>query len=290
MRDPRLPPFTDGPVPDIRTVPPERHWQAFAESWRTLLSYRYLGKTTPFIDRGAEREVMPLRSDMRNPSGGVMAAPLCLAAPEPWWLDDDCVPAPVTMTYAILDAARDVRRIETRRERISIGRTMGFTRSRIVDADDPSRLIALSCGSGVSLGSVPGGFEPVDNPVYELADSPDLPSLRDVFGVGRGDAGSSVIARVTRELASPHGALHIGPINVALEAAATDVLERAFGSDDFQCVHWSVMLVKPGEIGPFVAAAQVVGTVDRPGAVATLVDQGRGGRVVATAQAAYTRP
>jgi hypothetical protein len=275
---------------DIREVPPDQHWAEFERAWTTLLSYRYLGKGTPHLDRGVEREVMPLRHDMRNPTGGIMAAPLCIAAPEPWWLDDDCVPAPVTMSYAVIDPARDVRRIEVLREVISIGRQMGFSRSRIVDADDHARLIALSTGSGVSLGGVPPGFEPVDNPVFELDDSPALPPLREVFGVVPAPGGGVEIPEVTPELASPHGALHIGPLNVALEAAALDEIQRVVGAADVQVEHWTVLMVKPGEVGPFRTTATVVGgSPERLGVEATKTDQGRNGRIVATASATFRR-
>lgn len=275
---------------DIRGVPPEQHWAEFSRAWTTLLSYRYLGKGTPHLDRGVEREVMVLRHDMRNRTGGIMAAPLCIAAPEPWWLDDECVPAPVTMSYAVVDAARDVRRIEVLREVIGIGRQMGFSRARIVDADDHARLIALSAGSGVSLGGVPPGFEPVDNPVVELEDSPELASLRDVFGVVSAPGGGVQIAEVTPELAAPHGALHIGPLNIALEAAALDEIERVVGTGDVQVEHWTVLMVKPGEVGPFRATATIVGgTSTRLGVEVTMTDDGRGGRIIATASATFRR-
>jgi len=39
-----------------------------------------LGKRTPVIDAGVERETMPLRHDMRQRHGGILAAPLCIAA------------------------------------------------------------------------------------------------------------------------------------------------------------------------------------------------------------------
>mgnify|MGYP001174286207 CR=1 FL=1 len=275
---------------DIRERTPEEHWAHFARAWVALKAYTYLGKQTPFMDAGVEVETMPLRHDMRNATGGVLAAPLCIAAPEPWWLDDACVPAPVTMSYAILDPARDVKRLLVERSVLSIGRQMGFTRSRIVDAGDPTRVIALSCGSGVSLGDVPPGFQPVENPVTELEDSPDLPSLRDVFGIRRRADGAVEIEKVTPALASPHAALHLGPINFLLEAAAMDALERATGKRDQQVEHWSVMMVKPGFTGPFVARAAVVpGRDGRFGVEATLVDEGAKGRVMATAAAAYRR-
>jgi len=65
---------------------------------------------------------------LRNAAGGVMAAPLCIAAPEPYWLDDVVVPAPSSCPYEIVDAARDVREVEVLREVTHIGRTMGFSR------------------------------------------------------------------------------------------------------------------------------------------------------------------
>jgi acyl-coenzyme A thioesterase PaaI-like protein len=276
-------------VGDIRAAAPEEHWAQFQRSWTTLLSYRYLGKETPYLDRGVEREVMPLRHDMRNSTGGIMAAPLCIASPEPWWRDDECVPAPVTMTYDVLDPAHDVRRVEVLRDVIQIGRTMGFSRARIVDADDHDRVIALSTGSGVSLGDVPHGFEPVDNPVYDLEDSPALPSLRDVFGIHRAGDGAMRIDTMTPELSSPHSALHLGPINIALEAAAMDAIETVIGTPDVQVEHWTVMMVKPGHVGPFCARASVLGAGERIGIEATMTDEGNGDRVIATASASFRR-
>lgn len=275
---------------DIRTVGAEEHWRHFAKAWRALESYTYLGKTTPFLDAGVDKEVMPLRHDMRNSTGGIMAAPLCVLAPEPYWRDDECVPAPVTMTYHVLDPAHDVRRLEVRREVISVGRQMGFSRSRVVDADDPGRVVAMSTGSGVSLGDVPPGFEPVDNPVNDVADSPDLPPLRDVFGVIPGEDGTLQIEKVTPAIASPHSALHQGPINIILEAAAMDEIERALGVRDAQVEHWTVLMVKPGYNGPFVASATALdGRDGRVGAEATLRDRGNDDRVIATASAQFRR-
>lgn len=84
---------TNDSLGDIRTLSPEEHWKHFEDSWVALQSYTYLGKGTPFLDVGVDSEIMPLRSDMRNSTGGIMAAPLCIAAPEPFWRDDECVPA-----------------------------------------------------------------------------------------------------------------------------------------------------------------------------------------------------
>jgi hypothetical protein len=285
---------TNDSLGDIRTLSPEEHWKHFEDSWVALQSYTYLGKGTPFLDVGVDHEIMPLRSDMKNSTGGIMAAPLCIAAPEPFWRDDECVPAPVTMSYDILDAGHGVKRVQVLREVISLGRQMGFSRSRIVDADDHDRVIAISTGSGVSLGGVPPGFYLVDNPVTVLEDSPNLPALRDVFGVVNGPDGSLQIEKVTPALSSPHPALHLGPINIALEAAIMDELKRTTGSDAFQVEHWSVLMVKPGYNGPFIASAKVVGNVSsastaRVGVEATMTDAGNGDRIIATVSASFRR-
>jgi hypothetical protein len=274
---------------DVRKLSPEEHWKHFEKAWRALKTYTYLGKGTPYLDVGVTEVSMPLRHDMRNSGGGIMAAPLCILAPEPEWRDDECVPAPVTMTYDVLDPAFDVSRLLVHREVISIGRQMGFSRSRIVDAANPGRLIAISTGSGVSLGDVPPGFYPVDNPVNDVSDSPDLPPLRDVFGIVRRGENSLVIEKVTPEIATPHAALHQGPINIALEAAALDELERVAGAAAYQVQHYTVLMVKPGYIGPFVASAVVV-TPRGPvyGVEATMIDEAAN-RIIATASASFRR-
>ena len=144
-------------VHDIRTTTSEDHWSEFETAWTALMTYRYLGKLSPELDTGVVRETMPLRHDMRNATGGILAAPLCIASPEPHWLDSQCVPAPVVMSYEVLDPARDVRQVVIERDVIHLGRTMGYSRSRTVDADNPERVIAVSSGMGVSLGDVPDG-------------------------------------------------------------------------------------------------------------------------------------
>ncbi|MCU1346694.1 MAG: hypothetical protein JWL70_2960 [Acidimicrobiia bacterium] len=276
------------------TIETEQAKREFEESYRALLSYRYFGKGNTHLDRGVEREVMPLRRDMRNSTGGIMAAPLCIAAIEPWWLDYQGIAAmvaPVTMTYSVIDAAHDVRQVEVLREVISVGRQMGFSRALVVDAEDHDRLIAISTGSGFDLGVVPEGFEPIDNPVHQFDDDATLPPLRDVFGVRTDSDGTLVIDELTPELGSPNKALHQGPINILMEAAAIDELERTQGTSHFQVDHWTVQFIKPGDVGPFRAVASVrAGRGGRRcGVDVTLADAGRNGRIVATVSALFSR-
>jgi acyl-coenzyme A thioesterase PaaI-like protein len=273
---------------DIRNATPDGHWEHFGQAWTALLSYRYLGKLTPVMDAGVEIESMPLRHDMRNAAGGVMAAPLCLAAPEPYWLDDAVIPAPVVMSYEILDPAYDVNRVEVIREVIHLGRTMGFSRSRVVDADNHDRVIAVSSGTGVSLGPAPGGFVEVDNPPIDVVDHPDMPRLAEVFGAIKLADEVWQLPPLSPEHASPHAALHIGPIVIVMEAAAMDAAAQAVGTDQLQIESWTVMMERPGLVGPFVATAVVPSAVNARLAVEiTLRDFGKSDRVIATAVAIF---
>jgi acyl-coenzyme A thioesterase PaaI-like protein len=277
-------------VDDIRTVSPDEHWAQFEEAWTALMTYRYLGKLSPDLDTGVERETMPLRHDMRNATGGILAAPLCIAAPEPYWLDSECVPAPVVMSYEILDPARDVRQVVVEREVIHLGRTMGFSRSRILDADDPERVIAVSSGMGVSLGDVPEGYEKVENPPIPVVDSPSLPRLHVVFGAERGDDFAWRLPVLEAGHSAPHAALHLGPINIVLEVAAMEAAAEHADTDALQVESWHVMMERPGLVGPFRATAEVSGAGDdRIAVAATMFDEGKQDRLIATAVATFGR-
>jgi Uncharacterized protein, possibly involved in aromatic compounds catabolism len=275
---------------DIRETSGIDHWKHFEKAWQALITYTYLGKTTEGLDLGVSETQMPLRHDMRNAAGGITAFPLCVLAPEADWADDECVPAPVIMTYEILDPGHDVKRLTVLRDRASVGRTMGFSHSRIVDYDNHNRVIALSSGMSVTLGDVPPGFYKVDNPVNDAADTPDLPPLSKVFRVIEQGENRHVIEKVIPELATPHSALHQGPINVALETAGVAALERAAGPGPYQVWSYSVMMIKPGYQGPFVASAKVINPAGPVfGVEMSLIDEGANGRLMATANATFRK-
>jgi hypothetical protein len=273
---------------DIRGVGDGDYWKEFENRWTSLLSYRYLGRVNPQLDAGVNDAEMPLRHDMRNATGGVMAAPLCIASPEAGGMaDDKYVPNPVIASMQIVDDARDVRRVLVLSETIKIGRQMGFSRSRIVDADDHSRVIALSEGMGVSLGDAPEGFERVDNPPLDVVDSPDMVPLHQVFGATRRDD-AWVLPELQLELASPDAALHLGPIHIVLETAATEAAAGLAGTDALQIEDWHVMFVARGKTGPFRAVAEPVwAQKDRVGVRLSLHDEGNQDRVVTTGTASF---
>lgn len=280
---------------DIRDAGSERYWEEFETRWTGLLSYRYLGRSHRGFDVGAGegdgRDTMRLRHDMRNRLGGVMAAPLCIGAPEAGGFSDiDAVPNPIVASMQIVDPAADVAEIEIVRDVVRTGRTTGFSRSRIVDAANPSRIIALSEGVGVDIGPPPpGGFRAVENPPIEVIDSPSLPPLYAVFGARRGDDGVWSLPELSADLASPDAALHLGPIHVLAEAAATEAAETALGGPA-QVLAWHVMFAARGKVGPFPVTAVVGVAGDRAGVQWTLRDDGNGGRPVASGTALFAGP
>ena len=207
------------PVRDIREGPADEYWERLRHLMgpEGLITYWYLGRG---FNQEVDPDTMSLRSDMRNGGGGLMAAPLAIAAPETGgWRDREVVPAPMTYALHVLDPAPDVRAVRVTRETVRRGRKIGFSRSVVTDADDPKRIIALTSGTGVSLGAAPSGFRPVDLP----PDLPevDLPPLHVVFGARR-DPDGWRLPELTTRLASTSASLHLGPIHVVCEAAAIE--------------------------------------------------------------------
>jgi len=179
-----------------------------------LISYWYLGRA---FNQILDPDTVRLRRDMRNNTGGIMAAPLAIAAPETGgWRDREVIPAPVTYGLHILDDARDVAEIRVSRGTVRRGAKMGFSRSLITDAADSSRVIAVTTGVGVTLGDAPPSFRPVDVPP-QLPDTADLPPLHVVFGAQRTTDGWRLPALTSRH-ASTSASLHLGPIHVVFEA------------------------------------------------------------------------
>jgi hypothetical protein len=274
---------------DIRDASAQDYWKQFESKWTNLLTYRYLGRTHPVLDEGAVSQSMPLRHDMRNAIGGIMAAPLCISCPEGGGMADDMyVPNPVSQSLLIVDDARGVSRVDGIQETIRLGRTTGFSRSRIVDSNNPDRLIAISEGMCVSLGGTPPGFERVDNPMMDIVDSPDLPPLHQVFGATRRDDGSWTLPRLTGDMASPDAALHLGPIQIVLETAANELAEARAGTDALQIEAWHVMYVARGKVGPFRVAGEASGgDLGTVGVRLTLHDEGNDDRVITSASGFY---
>jgi hypothetical protein len=273
-------------VRDIREGPPEQYWERLRQMLGPdgLITYWYLGRA---FNQAEDPDTVRLRRDMRNSAGGIMAAPLAIAAPETGgWRDREAVPAPVTYGLHIIDDARDVSEIRVSRSTVRRGSRIGFSRSEITDAADTSRLIAVTTGVGIKLGDAPPSFRPVDLPP-ETPDTADLPALHVVFGAQRDPDGWRLPA-LTSRLASTSASLHLGPIHVVFEAAATELAAKLIGADTVQVEDWDVHFAAPGRAGPFLVLTN--GSAGPGGRVVvrfTLVDEGRGRAVVAAGAATF---
>jgi hypothetical protein len=271
---------------DIRelTADPHAYAAELRSRWGGLLSYRYIGRTYDSMDLGPTDNTVTIRHDMRNSTGGLLLAVLGIASPEGGGMSDlEAVPNPVVHSCQILDPGRDVTRFEVCTEVVKRGRQMGYSRSRIVDADRPDRVLALTEGQGISIGTPPVGLQKMPVDPIDVVDSPDLPPLWQVFGGSRGADGHWTLPTLAVEVASPDAALHIGPQFVILEQAATDAAAAASGSPALQAVSSHVMFLARGKVGPFRVDTEAVTGAGGTIAVRTLLhDEGNGGRAITT--------
>jgi hypothetical protein len=277
---------------DIRELrnDPAEYAAELQRRWGGLLSYRYIGRKHSSMDTGPEDNTVTLRRDMRNATGGLLVAPLSISSPEgAVGSDRETVPNPVIHSCQILDPAHDVIRIEVvESESLHLGARMGYSRSKIVDADNPSRVIAFTEGQGAKIGTVPEGLEKMPPNPLEIVDSPDLPPLWQAFGAFRRDDGHWALPELTVDLASPDAALHIGPQHVLLETAAIDCAADLVGTDRIQMQAWHVMFLARGKVGPFRVDCEAArGTGDRVGVRLTLHDEGNDDRKVTAASALF---
>lgn len=259
--------------------------------WTGLLSYRYIGRKHSSMDFGEPDDTVTIRRDMRNEAGGLMVAPLAISSPEGCQTDMVAVPNPVIASVQIVDPGYDVGRIEIVGSGIvHQGRTMGYGRCTIVDADHPDRVLAFNEGQGAIIGVPPEGLDRMDVSGTELVieDSPDLPPLWQAFGASRRDDGHWVLPALSAELASPDAALHIGPQHVVLETAATDLAAEAAGTRKVQVVSWHVMFMSRGKVGPFrVEGTAHAGRPGRVGVRMLLHDEGNADKAVTSAAAIF---
>jgi hypothetical protein len=277
---------------DIRELKddPEAYQAELERRWTGLLSYRYIGRNHGSMNSGPVDNTVTLRRDMRNPTGGLLVAPLSISSPEGNVGSDlETVPNPVIHSCVIVDPAPDVQRIEVvQSEVLHPGTRMGYSRSKIVDADNHERVIAFLEGQGARIGTVPEGLDKMPENKLEIVDSPDLPPLWKAFGASKRDDGHWALPELSVEFASPDAALHVGPQFVVLETAALDAAAELAGTDRLQLEAWHVMFVARGKVGPFRVDAEAArGPNDKVGVRMVMHDEGNQDRAVTSATALF---
>jgi len=282
---------------DIRELKEDKEAYAaeLERRWTGLMSYRYIGRRTGSMDLDAdgkpvEDNTVTVRHDFRNSTGGLMIAPLAISSPEGGGRSDlEVVPNPVIHYAEILDPGYDVKRIEVVSSPLKIGRQMGYSRSLIVDADDPDRVLAMTEGQGVSIGEVPADLPKMPENPIEIVDSPELPPLWKVFGATRRADGHWELPTLSVDFASPDAALHIGPQHIVLETAAIDLAADLVGTDRLQVRSWHVMFLARGKVGPFRVDGEAYRTTDGYVGVRTLmVDEGNDHRPITSGSVLFS--
>ena len=272
---------------DIRELKDDKEAYAaeLERRWSGLLSYRYIGRRYDDMDLGDGIDnTVAVRHDFRNPTGGLMVAPLAISSPEGGGVNDlEQVPNPVIHSAQILDPGLDVKRIEVRSAQLKLGRQMSYSRSLIVDADNPDRVIAFTEGQGASIGEVPEGLERMPENRLVIEDSPDLPPLWQVFGGSKRPDGHWTLPELSVEYASPDAALHIGPQHIILETGAVDAAAALVGTDRLQIVSAHVMFLARGKTGPFRVDADAFAGADGTVGVRTLLHDEGEGRAITSA-------
>ena len=165
----------------------------------------------------------------------------------------------------ILDPGRDVDRIEVVSEVLRRGRQMGYSRSRIVDADEPTRVLALTEGQGISIGTPRRGSTRCRSTRSRWSTGPTFHRCgRCSAGTGDPTAGGPCPSSRTT-VASPDAALHLGPQFVILETAAMDLAAGVAGTDRLEGVSSHVMFLARGKVGPFRVEGEAGGGSGRHG-------------------------
>ena len=270
----------------------EEHWAAWKRSLGEggLISYRYLGCSSRALTRETAVGGMRLRHDLRTPDG-LLAAPLGIALLDTAGINVDAIGrcAPTQIDVTVFDSAHDVAEVRIFGEIVREGRSQMFTEGRFEDAARPGRVIGFGTTSWAVMAPTPPGFAYVD-PGPGMPDGPDLPAFVEAFGVtprrGASDGDGYELAGLSPQVGAD--ALHQGPIQAMLEAAALDAAREAAGTDAIYAEHTGTSIVQRGKTGPFVATASVLATGNETVACrAELRDHGESGRVFATGFSLY---
>ena len=268
---------------DIRelTDSPEAYAEELARRWGGLLSYRYIGAQSP------EMNV----TSRTRPSASVTT---CATAPV-----DSCWhlwPSPhpraavgATSTWCRTPSSTHARSLTP----VMMSAASGHGEPEAGSPDGlqpfhhrgcrpPGRVLALTEGQAVSLGVPPSGIEKFDPEPIVVEDSPDLPPLWQVFGGERRVDGRGASGLVV-EPGSPDGALHIGPQQVIMEAAAMEVAAATAGTDWLQAVSSHVMFLARGKAGPFRVEVEPFRGLEAVGVRAMIHDEGAEDRAITAA-------
>ena len=278
--------MTPGPTAPAAGVARWKEWEEGLGPPR-LISYRYLGCGSTALDAHHAEGRMRLRRDMRG-GAGLRAGPLAIALLDTAGINVDALAqvAPTRIDLDLFEGAEDVGEVRIVGRVLRAGRTQLFTEGRIEDVGRPGRVVGYGTTSWAVSGPAPDPFR-YDDPGPGFPDGVQLPPLPVVFEAEPRAGGGYEIPAVSRRIGT--NTLHQGPIQVAMEAAAEEVLaDHADHADRAGLGGWrlgrsGVTIAAPGRTGPFLATAELMaGGANGMAVRAQLVDSGAD-RLVATA-------
>lgn len=280
-------------IRDIRTLAddPAAYAAELQHRWGGLLSYRYIGRNHGSMNVGPADDIVTVRSDMRDGTGAILLSVFGIASPEGGLVTDmEAVPNPVVHSCQMIDSGAGVRRFEVRTEHLKRGRSMAYSRSLIVDADRPDRVLAVTEGQGVTIGIPPEGLQKMEVEPIVIADSPELPPLWQVFGGRQVDARTWLLPELSVEVASPDAALHVGPQFVMTETAARSSAADVARTDLLTGVSSHTMFLARAKAGPFRFVAEpLIGPDGTVAARTQVYDDGADTKLVSVATHVFRR-
>ena len=227
--------------------------------------YAHLGISMGPTGELTSAGTMPVGPDMRTP-GGIRAALLALLVEGGFggnFLDAGLFPVLDNMTVHVLDGGDGVTSARAEGEIVRPGSRRAVARGQVVDADDPSRLLAFA-HIGYWMIQPRDEYMPGGSGTRVTADegaarvAPDE-SILDAMGMRvRADEGVCEIDAVHEGVAAPEGRLHGGAHQLMHEAAGLAAATTAAGTDRVRVEDFSIRFLAPAFVGPFVATASVL--------------------------------
>jgi acyl-coenzyme A thioesterase PaaI-like protein len=228
---------------------------------------------------------MPVGADVKTP-GGIRAALLALLIEGGFganFLDAGLFPVLDNMTVHVRDGGDDVSFASADGEIVRPGSQRAVARGRVVDGNDPSRLLAYA-HIGYWM------IEPRDEymrggitrTVVEVGDriAPTQPILEAMEMHVRPDNGACELRAVHPGVEAPEGRLHGGAHQLMHEAAALAGAARAVGTELLRVEDFSIRFLAPAFVGPFLANPTVLSTSgDDLLCQVELVDRGADARI-----------
>jgi len=172
------------------------------------------------------------------------------------------------MTFHLSDGGAGVDRLRAEGELVQLGKRRASGRGRVVDADNPDRLIGYGT-IGFTMIRPEGDYMPGDLKESLEADSEAYPDvsekpLLEAMGmhVPPGEPVCELGGSIHPGVLGPEGRLHGGAHQLMHETAAIAAATLESGSERVLATEQSIQFIAPAFEGPFIASASILSASD----------------------------